>query len=257
MKIGIAGCTGRVGQLLIEELQSGAWEGTELSGGYARDLSKLNDATFFTTDNVEELFEKSDIIIDFTLPEATRNHIKLAAKLQKALVIGTSGLTDEDEKSIEDAAKSAPIVYAPNTSIGVNLLFALVEEAAKRLGDDWDAEILDLHHKYKVDAPSGTSYALAKAVQKGRGKEFTKEDLTLAREGYTGERKAGTIGFSVQRGGDVTAENSTIFFGMGERLEITHKASDRGIFARGAIKAAQWLSDKPAGLYSMKDVLSL
>ena len=257
MKIGIAGCTGRVGQLLIEELQSGAWEGTELSSGYARDLSKLKDATFFATDNIEALFEKSDIVIDFTLPEATREHIKLAAKLQKALVIGTSGLTDEDEKSIEDAAKSAPIVYAPNTSIGVNLLFALVEEAAKRLGDDWDAEILDLHHKYKVDAPSGTSYALAKAVQKGRGKEFTKEDLTLAREGYTGERKAGTIGFSVQRGGDVTAENSTIFFGMGERLEITHKASDRGIFARGAIKAAQWLSDKPAGLYSMKDVLSL
>ncbi|MCB9983340.1 MAG: 4-hydroxy-tetrahydrodipicolinate reductase [Rhodospirillales bacterium] len=256
MRVGVAGCTGRVGSLIVKEVLSGDWEGLELAGGTVLSESEITD-NFFMTTNAEELFTRADTVIDFTSPGAVPTHTELAAKHGTILVVGTSGLSESDEALVKQAAQKTPIVYAANMSVGVNLLIALVEQAAQRLDESWDAEILDLHHKYKVDAPSGTSYALAKAVQKGRGKAFDNSDLTLAREGHTGPRKTGTIGFSVQRGGDVTAENSTIFFGMGERLEITHKASDRGIFARGALHAALWAKDRPAGLYSMKDVLGL
>lgn len=256
MRIGVAGCTGRVGALIVKELLSGDWPALKLAGGTVRDI-KNTAADFFITDNAEDLFERADAVIDFTLPETVPTHTALAAKHKTILVIGTSGLLEADEALVKQAASKAPIVYAANMSIGVNLLIALVEQAARRLDIGWDAEILDLHHKHKVDAPSGTSYALARAVQKGRGKVFDKADLTLAREGHTGPREPGTIGFSVQRGGDVVAENSAIFFGTGERLEITHKASDRGIFARGALRAALWAKGRPAGLYSMHDVLDI
>ncbi|MCB1720430.1 MAG: 4-hydroxy-tetrahydrodipicolinate reductase [Alphaproteobacteria bacterium] len=256
MKIGVTGCTGRVGSLITKELLSGDWKELELAGGTVLNEDEIAD-NFFMTTNAEELFTRADAVIDFTSPKAVSTHTQLAAKYKTILVIGTSGLSEADETLIMQASQKAPIVYAANMSIGVNLLIALVQQAARRLDESWDAEILDLHHKYKVDAPSGTSYALAKAVQKGRDKAFDKSDLTLAREGHTGPRKTGTIGFSVQRGGDVVAENSTIFFGMGERLEITHKATDRAIFARGALRAALWAKDQPAGLYSMNDVLGL
>ncbi len=165
-------------------------------------------------------------------------------------------MNEEQEATLAEAAKKTPIVYASNTSVGVNMLIALVQEAAKRLGGDlWDAEIIDIHHRYKVDAPSGTSYALAEAIKEGRDDHDA--TLTFERQGHTGAREEGSIGFSVQRGGDSTIENSVIFFGTGERLELTHRALDRSIFAKGAIKAALWAKDQKAGLYSMRDVLEI
>lgn len=256
MKIGVLGCKGRVGSLIVKELLSESWPSLSLAGGTAHDPSSVK-GDFFVTANAEELFAKSDALIDFTLPNAIPVHTALAEKHKKILVIGTSGLNDAQESMIKTASTSAPIVYAANMSVGVNVLIALVEEAAKSLNAEWDAEILDLHHKHKVDAPSGTSFALAKGIQRGRGEPETRDHLTFARQGHTGPREQGTIGFSVQRGGDVVAENSAIFFGLGERLEITHKASDRAIFAKGALKAALWAKGRSAGLYSMKDVLGL
>ncbi len=246
MRIGITGQTGRVGTLLVSELESGNFEGAEYIGGTTR-VSGDED--------VANLFQQADVVIDFTTPEATMNHARLAAAHGTALVIGTSGLTKDNEDELEDLAQEAPIIVAANTSVGVNLLLALVEEAAKHLNDTWDAEILDLHHKDKVDAPSGTSFALARAIEAGR--DAGKAELTLSREGHTGARERGSIGFSVQRGGDVIAENSAIFFGDGERLELTHRAGDRAIFTKGAIKAALWLKDKDNGLYAMRDVLGI
>ena len=243
MKIGITGYKGRIGSLLVQELESGAWAEASYAGGSE------------SGDDPAPLFAASDAVIDFTCPTATVEHAKLAAKHHTILIAATSGLSADQEAVLAECAQKTPIIYAANTSVGVNMLIALVEEAAKRLGGDlWDAEIIDAHHRFKVDAPSGTSYALAKAIQNGRGEETP---LTHAREGHTGAREEGSIGFSVQRGGDETIENTVIYFGNGERLELTHRATNRAIFAKGAIQAALWAQGKPAGLYSMRDVLAV
>ena len=256
MKIGITGCTGRVGKLLIEELKSGEWDSLELAGGHARDKSKLNNADFFVTENSEELFEKSDAVIDFTLPNALPAHLVLAAKHKTALIIGTTGIDEDGESAIEKAARDTAIVYAANMSLGVNLLLALVERAAASLDDSWDIEIFESHHKHKIDAPSGTALAIGKAAAQGRNVNLDDVKVT-ARDGVTGERKKGDIGFSVARRGDVVGEHTAFFYGAGERIELSHLARDRSLFARGALQAAKWCEGKPAGLYSMKDVLDL
>lgn len=254
MKVGITGYTGRVGQLLIEELQSGNWQALELSGGSAPDAS---DAPYFTTKSPEELFERSDIVIDFTRPEATIEHAKIASRTNKTLIIGTTGLTSDDEEILREAAKSTAIIYAANMSVGVNMLLALVEQAAARLGpDDWDIEIFESHHKHKVDAPSGTALAIGKAAAKGRNVDHDTVKIA-ARDGITGERETGTIGYSVARGGDVVGEHTAYFYAAGERIELSHIATNRSLFARGAMRAALWSKEKPAGLYSMRDVLDL
>lgn len=253
MKIGIAGYTGRVGQLLVNELQSGSWAELELSGGTSR-KGHENISGLLTTTEPEELFKTSDAIIDFTLPEGTMKHAELAAKYGKILIIGTTGLSGQQESELAEHAKSATIVYAANMSLGVNLLSALIEKAARALDpDDWDIEVFECHHKHKIDAPSGTALALGKAAAKGR-------DTTLpasVESDRKGKRKSGEIGFSVARGGDVVGEHTVFFYGEGERIELTHRATNRALFARGALKAAAWAKDKPAGLYSMKDVLGL
>ncbi|MFP4098129.1 MAG: 4-hydroxy-tetrahydrodipicolinate reductase [Alphaproteobacteria bacterium] len=257
MKVGIVGCNGRVGKLLIEELLSGDWEerGLTLAGGAARHIPKTKES-YFITNKPEELFKQSDVVIDFTLPEGTLNHAKLAKAHKTALVIGTTGLTTEDEETLKDISNHVPIVYAANMSIGVNMLLALVEKAAAQLADDWDVEIFESHHKYKLDAPSGTALALGKAVAIGRGNKL--ENLAqLERHGKLGVREKGKIGFSVARGGDVVGEHNVMFLGEGERLELCHKASNRTLFAKGALRAASWLKNKEPGLYSMRDVLDL
>lgn len=255
MKIGITGMNGKIGKQLIAELTSSNWPDASLSGGTLRNIETIHtDSEFLVTDKPEELFQISDAIIDFTAPEATRHHAELAKEYNVALIAATSGLSEEDEQALEQAAKSVPVVYASNTSVGVNVMMNLVKQAAQALpGTNWDAEIIDAHHRYKVDAPSGTSYALGKAIQEGRGE--SNADLVFERHGHTGPRTEGSIGFSVQRGGDNTIENTVIYFGDGERLEITHRAGDRAIFAKGAIQAALWTKNKPAGLYTMHDVL--
>lgn len=250
MKIGITGCKGRMGSLLVQELQGGRYKGAALAGGTALPHEIRGRTEFFVTMDAEELFKKSDAIIDFTIPAATRKHIDLAVKHKKTLVIGTTGLTNADDKKIRNAAKKTRIIQASNFSTGVNLLTALVEKAAATLGTDWDIEIFESHHKHKIDAPSGTALSLGKAARDGR----RTGNFVTDREG---KRKSGDIGFSVARGGDVVGEHSVYFYGEGERIELNHVATNRALFARGAIRAALWSAKKKPGLYSMKDVLGL
>jgi len=253
MKIGIAGYRGRVGQLLVKELQTGAWKDLELAGGSTRTLhaEHFPAESFSVVNKAEDLMSDCDCVIDFTTPESTLENIAAAVKAQTALIIGTTGLDNGAEKILADAAKKIPIVYAANMSVGVNLLLALVEQAAAKLGPAWDIEIFEAHHKNKVDSPSGTALALGKAAKTGRdGKGDFKTDRT-------GKRTEGDIGYAVSRGGDVVGEHTVTFYAAGERIELGHKASDRALFARGALQAAQWINKKPAGLYTMRDVLGL
>ncbi len=233
LKIGIAGSGGRMGRMLVQELESGAWPGLSFFGGTT------------PADDPESLYD-ADLVIDFTVPEATRKHIWLAAKHHKPIIIGTTGLTGQDMQEMQDASNECPLLYSANMSVGVNLLAALVEQASSRLGDDFDAEILETHHRNKIDAPSGTALMLGKAT----GRKAA--DLNRG-----GKRDTGTLGYAVQRGGDVVGEHTVSFFGPGERLELAHRAHDRSLFAKGALRAASWLKDQPHGLYSMRDVLGL
>lgn len=199
----------------------------------------------------------SDVVIEFTLPEVTMAHARAATAAGTPIVIGTTGLTADQEAELAGLGKTIPIVYAPNMSVGVNLLLALVERVAASLGPDaWDIEVVEMHHKRKIDAPSGTALGLGRAAAKGRERPFD-EVAVLSREGQTGPRRAGDIGFATLRGGDVVGEHTVIFASDAERIELTHKAGDRRIFANGAVQAACWLAGKPAGLYSMRDVLDL
>lgn len=222
-----------MGQMLVRELESGSWAGLSYVGGTTRH------------DPAETLFD-ADVIIDFTTPQATRAHAALAAARAKPIVIGTTGLKQDDMDAIAAASASCPVLFSANMSIGVNLLAALVEQASARLGDGFDAEIMEIHHRNKIDAPSGTALMLGRAT----GRDAAGIDRT-------GKRGSGTLGYAVQRGGDVVGEHTVSFFGPGERLELTHRAHDRSLFAKGALRAAQWLHGKPAGLYSMRDVLGL
>ncbi len=256
MKIGIVGCMGRVGQLLVKELQSGTYNDLELVGGTVKADENYEEQNYPIYKNPDKLFKNADCVIDFTIPEATRKHIWLAAKHKTSLIIGTTGLTAEDEQEMSDASKETSIIYSANMSIGVNLLCALVEQAAARLDEEFDIEIVETHHKHKIDAPSGTALALGKAAAKGRNIDHDKKAI-YERYGNTGQRNKGDIGYAVLRGGDVVGEHTIYFYGQGERIELTHKATDRSLFAKGALKAASWIKDKPTGLYSMKNVLNL
>lgn len=247
IQIAILGSSGRVGKLLIEELESAAWNSCAFVGG-------SNSRT--SEQELEELFEKADIAIDFTTPDATMKHLQIASKHNTPMVIATTGLAADQEQEIKTAAGSCPIVYAANTSIGVTILQDLVQKVAAALDESYDIEICEAHHKHKVDAPSGTALALGKAAAEGR-KTTLEKDAVYAREGQTGARQLGNIGFAVLRGGDVVGEHTVSFFGEGERLELTHKASNRSLFAKGALKAAIWLKNQKPGLYTMHDVLGL
>lgn len=260
MKIGLTGHKGRVTQLIIKELLSDKWAELELSCTHAREIDnneKENVASqYLITSDYNEFFSSSDVIIDFTLPEALSDHLSFAQEHNKALVIGTTGFNEDQEQLIQNASRSIPVVYAANMSIGVNLLMALVEKAAEKLDADWDIEIAESHHKYKIDAPSGTALALGKSAATGRAQNLDNISVT-SREGNTGIRQKGTIGFAVSRGGDVVGEHSLTFYGEGERISFQHIATDRSLFAKGALRAAQWIQGKEPGLYTMHDVLDL
>lgn len=264
--IGIVGCAGRMGRMLIEEVL--ATEGLSLAGGTERsgsqwvgtDLGELIGRGRIGTavgDDPRALFEAADAVIDFTAPAAVAVHAGLAAQTAKAYIVGTTGLDAAAEAALKEAALSAPVLWAPNMSVGVNLLFALVEQVAARLdAGTFDIEILEMHHRHKVDAPSGTALALGKAAARGRGVHL--DDVwRKERDGITGARPSGEIGFATLRGGDVAGDHTVIFAADGERIELGHKASSRRIFARGALRAAAWACGRPVGLYSMKDVLGL
>ena len=262
--IGIAGCGGRMGRALVAavaasqeaRLAGATARSAALQGQDAGTLAGLDPLGAAIGEDAAALFAASDAVIDFTSPEATLHHAAIAARTGKALVIGTTGLTPADSDTIAAAAQHAPIVLAPNMSLGVNLLLGLVEQVARTLGPDFDIEILELHHRLKKDAPSGTALGLGQAAARGRGISLD-EAAIRSRDGLTGARPEGAIGFATLRGGDVVGDHTVIFAGLGERLELSHKASDRNIYARGALRAALWAAQQPPGLYGMKDVLGL
>ncbi len=266
VRIGITGCGGRMGRMLVAEVQGTA--GCRLAGGaeapgspvIGQDLGELagipGGIGLAATSDRAALFAASDVVIDFTTPAASLAHAELAAALGKALVVGTTGHDAAQRAALENAAERAPIVWAPNMSLGVNLLLGLVEQAARRLGPEFDIEIVEMHHRHKIDAPSGTALALGRAAAAGR--EISLDGHSIrSRDGITGERPTGDIGFATLRGGDVVGDHTVIFAGMGERLELTHRAANRQIFARGAVRAACWVVGKTPGLYGIRDVLGL
>lgn len=264
VKIVIAGCSGRMGHALLE----GVFADVELmlhgaldranNPQLGRDAGELlgKSSGIKITDNLEEALNGADALIDFTRPEASMQYIEACRKAKVSMVIGTTGFSSEQKQIIQDAAKDIAIVFAPNMSVGVTLLINLVEQAAKVLNDGYDIEVVEMHHRYKVDAPSGTALRLGEAAAKGLGQSL--DDCAIyAREGVTGEREAGKIGFATMRGGDVVGDHTVVLAGIGERVELTHKASSRATFALGALRAAKFLRGKQHGLYDMQDVLGL
>jgi len=241
-KIAITGSNGRMGQALIEavKLNPNVSQGSILNRG----------------DDIKRVLKDFDVLIDFTRPEATLDALSICQSAGKAMVIGTTGFSDDALKVIDQASSDIPIVFAPNMSVGVNLTLKLLETTAKVIGTDSNIEIVEAHHRHKVDAPSGTALKMGEIIANALGRDLS-ECAVYGREGKEGPRDRQTIGFSSIRGGDVVGEHTVTFFMEGERVEITHKASSRMTYANGAVKASQWLTNQPNGLYSMQDVLDL
>ena len=266
MKLAIAGCAGRMGQALIRKAL--VTQGVELTAGSVRSGNKsvgqevgsaiaMPTPGVFLTDNPEELFIKADAVIDFTTPDYTATLGALAEKHGKILVCGTTGLKDSGLTALKKNAKKARIICSPNMSVGVNLLLGLVEKVATILPpEECDIEIDEMHHRFKVDAPSGTALTLGAAAARGRDVQLTDKRYGLEHN-TKHARKQGDIGFSVRRGGDVIGDHTVTFAWPGERLELSHKASNRDIYATGAIRAALWAKDKSVGFYTMRDVLGI
>ncbi len=251
LRIGIAGISGRMGRLLIEEARAA---GHEVVGGTIHDSPGPPDIAAMP---LAKLAAASDVVIDFTHAATATPHAKLMAASRKAWVLGTSGLSAADESVLDHAASNIPILYAANFGLGVNLLLALARQLGAALpADQYDAEIVEMHHRQKVDAPSGTAIALGRAVAGGRG---TTLDAVMqsGRDGHTGPRPPGAIGFAALRGGQVVGEHTVLFASGSEHIALTHRALDRRAFASGAVHAATWVKDKPPGRYSMNDVLGL
>lgn len=261
----VVGAAGRMGRTLVRVIAES--EGTALVGAVERSgspelgkdagtLAGLAETGVALTDDPVPLFAKADGVLDFTAPPATVAFSALAAQARIVHVIGTTGLAPDDDEKLAAAARHAIIIRSGNMSLGVNLLALLVRKAAEALDADFDVEILEMHHRHKVDAPSGTALLLGRAAAEGRGLDLA-EHSVRTRDGHTGARRRGDIGFATLRGGSVVGEHSVLFSGEGETVELAHRASDRAIFARGAVKAALWGRGRKPGLYSMADVLGL
>jgi 4-hydroxy-tetrahydrodipicolinate reductase len=265
MRLIVAGAGGRMGRTLVKAIAdtpglklAGALEDARspLLGWDAGTLAGLGENGVKLVGDAGPLLAQADAIVDFTIPAATLELAALAAKAGKVHVIGTTGFTAADEDKIRLAAKTATIVKSGNMSVGVNLLAALTKRVAKTLDQTFDIEVLEMHHNQKIDAPSGTALLLGRAAADGRGVDLDKRSVR-SRDGHTGARKAGDIGFATLRGGTVVGEHTVMFAGPAERIELVHKAEDRMIFARGALHAALWARNQKPGLYSMTDVLGL
>jgi len=263
--IGILGAAGRMGRNLIKATSEsagatlvGAIErpGTAAVGTDVGSLAGIDPMGVIVGDDPAPLFEAADAVIDFTAVATIPAHADLAVRYATALVVGTTGLAEAEFAALRRAGDSVPVVWASNMSLGVNLLLALTRQVAAALGPDYDIEVLEMHHRNKVDAPSGTALSLGQAAAEGRGIALD-QVWTKVRDGHTGARPSGSIGFATLRGGDVIGNHTVMYAGPGERLELTHKASDRGIYARGAVRAAQWASGRHPGFYGMADVLGV
>ena len=264
LRLGIAGAAGRMGRMLIQTVLDTTDGSVVLHGAVASEGSAAvgQDAGLLAgrpacgvavSDDPVQLFATADAVVDFTRPQASVRFAALAAQGKAVLVTGTTGFSTEDLAALGRAARHTPIVQSFNMSLGVNLLAALVRQAARALDAGWDVEVVEMHHRHKIDAPSGTAILLGRAAAEGRGIDF---DAARAID-RDGRRPDGAIGFATLRGGDVVGEHAVILAGAGERVELAHKATDRGIFARGAVKAALWGRGRAPGLYSMADVLGL
>jgi len=264
VKVAILGCSGRMGRNLIQAAVE--HESIELIGGSVRASSSFVDFDLGELAGIGAIGQKTtvslvplltaDVLIDFTSIESTLENIKWCQKHNKSLVIGTTGFSDKEVAQIKEAGNSMPLILAPNTSVGVNLLFKLLEITAKAIGDYTDIEIFEAHHRFKKDAPSGTAVKMGQVIADTLGRDLNK-CAVYGREGITEERDPNTIGFATIRAGDIVGEHTAFFADLGERIEITHKASSRMTFALGAMRAAFWLAEAENGYYDMQDVLGL
>ncbi|PIE20810.1 MAG: 4-hydroxy-tetrahydrodipicolinate reductase [Neptuniibacter caesariensis] len=266
MKIAVTGAAGRMGKANIEAIQMA--EGVELGaaivepdstlvGADAGEVAGVGKLGVSMVGSLHEAVADFDVLIDFTAPEVTLENVRFCNTHGKRIVIGTTGLTDEQKGHLDKAAETCAIVFAPNMSVGVNLCFKLLEIAAKALGDDdYDIEVIEAHHRHKVDSPSGTALRMGEVVADALGRDL-KECAVYGREGLIGARPRGEIGFETIRAGDVVGDHTVLFATEGERIEITHKASSRLTFAKGAVRASKWIREKETGLYDMQDILGL
>jgi 4-hydroxy-tetrahydrodipicolinate reductase len=264
IRIAIVGASGRMGRMLIETvLRDGAAKlvaaidqpGVAAIGKDAGELVGLPCGVPVTAD-VEAGIKAADCLIDFTRPEGTLEHLAHCRRHKVAIVIGTTGFDDAGKEAVADAAREIPVVFAPNMSVGVNVVFKLLDTASRILSDGYDIEIVEAHHRHKIDAPSGTALRMGEVVAKALGRDL-EECAIYGREGVTGEREAKTIGFATVRGGDIVGDHTVMYCGIGERVEISHKAGSRMPYARGSLRAARFLAGRQSGLFDMQDVLGL
>ena len=265
IKVAVAGAAGRMGSRITAI--SKEYEGLQLAGAFERkghkDVGKdvgtlvgIGNTGITLVDSLESIIDNVDVIVSFATVEASKEHLRLATSKGKAMVIGTTGFTKDDLKEVVQLTKKIPCVMASNMSMGVNLLLKVLQDIARVLGDAYDVEIIEAHHRMKKDAPSGTALKMAQVISDALNRNL--DDVAVyARKGIIGERTAKEIGIQTLRAGDIVGEHTVIFGGLGERIEVTHKVSSRDTFARGALKAATWVYGKPAGLYDMQDVLGL
>ena len=265
IKIIVAGAAGRMGIRIINIISE--TDGVKLAGAFehpdnprvgqdAGVVAGTGDQGVIISGSLDEIIESGDVIIDFTVPAATMSNVKKAASAGKAIVIGTTGITGDEQKEIRRTGANIPIVLAPNMSVGVNVMFKIAAEMAKILGNDYDMEIVEAHHRLKKDAPSGTAIGLAKKLAEATGRDLDKTAV-YSRHGIIGQRTDEEIGIQTVRAGDITGDHTVLFGGIGERLELTHRAHNRDNFAKGAVRAAKWIANRDAGFYDMQDVLGL
>lgn len=263
--VAVVGAAGRMGKTLVAALHQ--TEGVKLTvavdrpdssliGADAGELAGIGKVGVSLESDLSAHMADFDVVIDFTAPDYTLENVGLCREHGKGIVIGTTGLSDAQKEALKASAETIPVVFAPNMGVGVNLVFKLLEIAAKVLGDDVDIEVIEAHHRHKVDAPSGTALRMGEVIAETLGRDL-KTCTVYGREGQTGARDRNTIGFATVRAGDIVGEHTVMFAGEGERVEITHKASSRMTFACGAVRASAWLADKKHGLFDMQDVLGL
>lgn len=265
IKVIVAGCAGRMGSRLVALIKEstaltliGAIEGKGhvAVGEDAGELAGCGTLGLRVSDDLSAVLDRGEVVIDFSTPAATLEHLRLAAQHRRAMVIGTTGFSPQELADLRGLAKSIPCVFSPNMSVGINLLFKILAEMAKTLGEDYDIEIIEAHHRLKKDAPSGTALKLAEVLAKAVNRDLEQVGV-YARKGLIGERKRTEIGIQTIRAGDIVGDHTVLFGGLGERIEITHRAQSRDTFVRGALRAARWLVKQPPGLYDMMDVLGL
>lgn len=265
INVGVIGAGGRMGRMLIEAVNDNPQttlkaaierQGSSLVGADAGEVSAIGHLNVQIVDDLKAVVNDIDVLIDFSLPDVTEKNMQLCAEHNVAMVIGTTGFNEQQEQVLAKASERIAIVYAGNYSTGVNLSLKLLEMAAKAFGNDADVEVVEAHHKHKIDAPSGTAYMMAEAVAEVRGQNL-KDVAVYGREGQTGEREAGTIGIHAIRGGEIIGDHTVMFIADGEVVEITHRARARMTFAAGAVRAATWIIQQEVGQYNMQDVLGL